>query len=209
MLVRALRQDDNFLCNITELLVRKTEEYRELIFQKTNPSPNASKFRNDLIYGIACLSDAMRCTMLENEPSNIPFIYEVFGEDEKRHFFKLMTYVKVSRMSFGAFLKISLIFRPHVKNCYLGYLTLKYILRITTITSSQLIERSLRPFELLAVFFKWLLLTPPKVLFSIWYIFCKMRLGRKMPNWCGMELKLLNIFWAIKILSGTSLLGVI
>ena len=117
MLVRALRQDDNFLCNITELLVRKTEEYRELIFQKTNPSPNASKFRNDLIYGIACLSDAMRCTMLENEPSNIPFIYEVFGEDEKRHFFKLMTYVKV-RMSFGAIFKIFLIF------CYL---TLKYI----------------------------------------------------------------------------------
>ena len=163
MLVKALRQDDNFLCNITELLVRKTEEYRELIFQKTNPSPNASKFRNDLIYGIACLSDAMRCTMLENEASNIPFIYEVFGEDEKRHFFKLMTYVKVSIMSFGAAFKIFLFLWPYVKNCHLCYLTLKYIFRITTITSLLLIEPSLRPFGLLADFFKWLLLTLPKV----------------------------------------------
>ena len=100
VLIRGLRQDENFLSNITELLVRKTDEARSIIFQKSSTNPNASKVRNDLIYGIACLSDAMRSTMLENydEFQRTPFVYEVFSPEDICYCFQLMHSVKVSTL---------------------------------------------------------------------------------------------------------------
>jgi len=101
ILIRGLRQDENFLSNITELLARKITEMRPIIFDKSNPNPNSSKVRNDLIYAIACLSDAMRSSMLENHGllADGPYVYEIFSPEDIGNFFQLLHSVKETSFS--------------------------------------------------------------------------------------------------------------
>ena len=56
ILIKGLREDPGFVGNITEILLRKTKEKSEKIFsQSTIDNTLRSKFRNDLIYSIACI----------------------------------------------------------------------------------------------------------------------------------------------------------
>ena len=96
VLIKGLRHDETFLSNVTELLVRKTNEVRQVIFHKQSLNVNAAKMRNDLIYGIACLADAMRSTMLERANQQTPFVFDVFAAEEIAFFYQLMDSVKVS-----------------------------------------------------------------------------------------------------------------
>jgi hypothetical protein len=50
VLIRGLRQDETFLSNITELLVRKTAENEHVIFHKLPVNPNASKNMDNKFY---------------------------------------------------------------------------------------------------------------------------------------------------------------
>ena len=58
ILIKGLREDPGFVGNITEILLRKTKEKSEKIFsQSTIDNTLRSKFRNDLIYSIACIGN--------------------------------------------------------------------------------------------------------------------------------------------------------
>ena len=58
ILIKGLREDPGFVGNITEILLRKTKEKAEKIFsQSTIDNTLRSKFRNDLIYSIACIGE--------------------------------------------------------------------------------------------------------------------------------------------------------
>ena len=96
VLIQAMRSDENFLNSVTNVLLKKTIEHKDLIFT-SNPHDLSSKVRNDLIYAIACLADAMRLTMEERlleDTNELPFVYEIFSEAEIKCFFDLMSLSK-------------------------------------------------------------------------------------------------------------------